>query len=321
VAKIFYNSFASEDVYRIIREAMPPGHELVLLGSDAMDERLAKIRDAEIVVTGAYHLRAPLIAAAAKLRLVHHQGVGYHDTVDVEPLKARGIRLALAPHGTAEGVAEHAIMMMLAAGKRLTHTDTELRRGVWGVNALRSVSREVFGKRVGIVGMGRIGQAVAERLKPWHVTILYSDPPRPLAPARERELGVERSDLDEILATCDIVTLHLPLMPETRHMIDARALARMKADAILVNCARGGIVDEAALYDALAAGRLLAAGVDVFEEEPPSGPLRLAELPNVILTPHVAAGTRDAFVKKMNGVFVNVRRFYQGEKLEDEVEL
>jgi phosphoglycerate dehydrogenase-like enzyme len=212
-------------------------------------------------------------------------------------------------------------MMMLAAGKRLTHVDNALRRGEWLVNALRPVSREVFGKRVGIVGMGRIGQAVAARLKPWNVTILYSDPPRPLTPERERELGVQRSDLEEILESCDIVTLHLPLMKETRHLIDAKALARMKRDAILVNAARGGIVDEAALYDALTSGRLLAAGVDVFEEEPPSGPIRLAELPNVVMTPHIAAGTRDAFVKKMNGVFGNVRRFYRGEPLDDEVEL
>jgi phosphoglycerate dehydrogenase-like enzyme len=321
MAKIFYNSLADKHVYAIIREAAPPGHELVLLESDDPAERRLKIRDAEVVVTGAHYLRSDLIAVAERLRLVHHQGVGYHDTVDVEPLKARGIRLAIAPQGTAEGVAEHAIMLMLAAGKRLIQADNELRQGKWLVNALRPVSREVFGKRIGIVGMGRIGQAVAARLKPWNVTILYSDPPRPLTPAREKELGVERSDLEEILATCDIVTLHLPLMTETRHLIDAAALRRMKPSAILVNAARGGIVDEAALYDALAAGRLLAAGIDVFEEEPPKEKLRLAELPNVVLTPHIAAGTRDAFVKKMSGVFANVRRFYRGEALEDEVEL
>jgi phosphoglycerate dehydrogenase-like enzyme len=319
--KIFYNSFAGEDVYSMVRAAAPTEHELVLLESDGDAERRAKIHDCEIVVTAANKLRADLIAAAEKVRLVHHQGVGYHDTVDVAPLKARGIRLAITPDGTAEGVAEHAIMLMLAAGRRLTFADTELRRGRFLLNALRPVSRELFGKRIGIVGMGRIGQAVAERLKPWNVEIIYSDPPRPLSAARERELGVRLATLEEILETCDVVTLHLPLTAETRHLIDARALARMKPDAILINAARGGIVDETALCDALASGRLLAAGVDVFEEEPPTKPIRLGELPNVVLTPHVAAGTRDAFMKKMNAVFANVRRFYRGEALANEVEL
>jgi phosphoglycerate dehydrogenase-like enzyme len=319
--KIFYNSFAGEDVYSMVRAAAPAEHELALLASDTEQERRAKIRGCEIIVTAANKLRADLIAAADKVRLVHHQGVGYHDTVDVAPLKARGVRLAITPEGTAEGVAEHAIMLMLAAGRRLTYSDTELRAGRFLLNALRPVSREIFGKRVGIVGMGRIGQAVAERLKPWHVEIIYSDPPRPLSAERERELGVRLATLGEILETCDVVTLHLPLTAETRHLIDARALARMKPDAILINAARGGIVDEAALYDALASGRLLAAGVDVFEEEPPTRPIRLGELPNVVLTPHVAAGTRDAFMKKMNAVFANVRRFYRGETLANEVEL
>jgi phosphoglycerate dehydrogenase-like enzyme len=319
--KIFYNSFAGEDVYSMVRAAAPAEHELALLASDTEQERRAKIRGCEIIVTAANKLRADLIAAADKVRLVHHQGVGYHDTVDVAPLKARGVRLAITPEGTAEGVAEHAIMLMLAAGRRLTYSDTELRAGRFLLNALRPVSREIFGKRVGIVGMGRIGQAVAERLKPWHLEIIYSDPPRPLSAERERELGVRLATLGEILETCDVVTLHLPLTAETRHLIDARALARMKPDAILINAARGGIVDEAALYDALASGRLLAAGVDVFEEEPPTRPIRLGELPNVVLTPHVAAGTRDAFMKKMNAVFANVRRFYRGETLANEVEL
>jgi phosphoglycerate dehydrogenase-like enzyme len=319
--KIFYNSFAGEDVYSMVRAAAPAEHELVLLESDGDAERRAKIGDCEIVITAANKLRGDLIAAAQKVRLVHHQGVGYHDTVDVAPLKARGVRLAITPEGTAEGVAEHAIMLMLAAGRRLTYSDTELRAGRFLLNALRPVSREIFGKRIGIVGMGRIGQAVAERLKPWHVEIIYSDPPRPLSAERERDLGVRLATLGEILETCDVVTLHLPLTAETRHLIDARALARMKPDAILINAARGGIVDEAALYQALASGRLLAAGVDVFEEEPPTRPIRLGELANVVLTPHVAAGTRDAFMKKMNAVFANVRRFYRGEKLANEVEL
>ena len=321
VVKVFYNSLGTPEIYDLMQRLKPPSLELVLLEKDDDEERVAKVRDCDAIIAAATWLTRRTIEAAPRLRFVQHQGVGYHDTVDVAPLKARGVRLAITPDGTAEGVAEHAIMLMLAAGRRLTFADTELRAGRFLLNALRPVSREIFGKRVGIVGMGRIGQAVAERLKPWNVEIIYSDPPRPLSAERERELGVRFATLEEILDTCDVVTLHLPLTAETRHLVDARALARMKPDAILINAARGGIVDEEALYDALASGRLLAAGVDVFEEEPPTRPIRLGELPNVVLTPHVAAGTRDAFMKKMNAVFANVRRFYRGEKLANEVEL
>jgi phosphoglycerate dehydrogenase-like enzyme len=268
----------------------------------------------------AYPLRRPLIEAARRLRLVHHQGVGYQDTVDAAALAARGVALALTPEGTTVGVAEHAVLLVLAVCRRLAFADSELRAGRWHVNSLRPHSRELFGRTVGYVGMGRIAQAVAERLRAFGTRGVYADPVA-LPPAREAELDVRRASLDETLREADVVTLHVPLTAETRHLIGREAIARMKPGAVLVNTARGGVVDEVALHDALAAGRLGGAGLDVFEREPPPADHPLFRLPTVVVTPHIAAGTRDALAAKMAAVFANVERFYAGEPLRNRVDL
>lgn len=320
--KIFYNSCASDDVYDVIRETLPAGFELVTLASDDDSERKAKIRDCEVVICAAYRLSAPLIAAAQKLRLVHHQGVGYHDTVDVEAMRARGIPLALTPEGTDVSVAEHAVMLMLAACRRLPYADSELRAGRFHINALRPVSRELYGMTIGYVGMGRIAQRTAERLKAFATKGVYFDPFSALPAEAAERLGVRRiQSLDELLRAADVVTLHVPLTPQTRHLMNADTLAAMKRGAILINTARGAIVDERALVAALRSNHLAAAGLDVYEEEPLPAANALAGLQNVVLTPHISAGTRDALKAKMTAIAANIRRFYSGEPLANQVAL
>ncbi len=320
--KIFYNSHASEDVYAVIREVMPPGYELVTLERDDDGERKAKIADCEVVICAAYRLTAPLIAAAAKLRLIHHQGVGYHDTLDVEAVKRRAIPLALTPEGTDISVAEHTVMLMLAACRRMAFADAELRAGRFHINALRPVSRELNGMTIGYVGMGRIAQAAAERLKAFATKGIYFDKFVVLGDETAASLGVRRvSTLDMLLREADIVTLHVPLTELTRHLINEKTIAAMKTGAILINTARGPIVDEAALADALQLGHLAAAGLDVFETEPLPVTSPLARLPNVVLTPHISAGTRDALKTKMTAIFSNIQRFYAGEPLKNQVAL
>jgi phosphoglycerate dehydrogenase-like enzyme len=169
--------------------------------------------------------------------------------------------------------------------------------------------------------MGRIAQAVAERLKPFGARGIYFDTATPLAPDREEELGVRRVGFDELLRSADIVSIHLPLTPQTRGMIGAEAIGRMRPDAVLIATSRGGIVDEKALYAAMRDGHLLGAGIDVFEEEPLPAGNPLASLPNVILSPHLAGSTRDALAMKMKAIFENYRRFYAGEPLNNEVPL
>jgi phosphoglycerate dehydrogenase-like enzyme len=320
MAKIFYNSYADDDVYAVIREALPADYELVTLERDDDAERKAKIRDCEVVICAAYRLSAPLIDAAAKLRLIHHQGVGYHDTVDVDAVRARGIPLALTPEGTDVSVAEHTVMLMLAACRRLPFADSELRAGRFHINALRPVSRELAGMTIGYVGMGRIAQATAARLKAFATHGIYFDKYAALDAAAADRLGVQRVEsLDALLRRADVVTLHVPLTSETRHLVNAGTLAAMKRGAILVNTARGPLVDEGALAAALRSGHLAAAALDVFEQEPLPATSPLVDLHDIVLTPHISAGTRDALQAKMTAIAANLRRFDAGEPLANQV--
>lgn len=318
--RVLYNSHGDAALYAMIREAAGGGCEVLMLERDDDAERSRKLAGADAVVVAATPLTRTLIDAAPGLAFVHHQGVGYQDTVDTPALAERGIPLAITPGGTTVGVAEHTVMLILAALRRLPFADAELRQGRFHINSLRPVSRELRGRTVGLVGAGRIGRAVAERLTPFGVRLIYFDPAG-VPPDIEQALGLERRELKDLLAEADIVTLHLPLTPATRRIIDAGALRLMKPDAVLVNPSRGGLVDEAALVAALQEGRLGAAALDVFDPEPPRAGHKLFSLPNVVLTPHIAAGTRDAFVEKMTFVFANLTRFWRGEPVENLVDL
>lgn len=317
--RVLYLSYASDDVYDLIREAAGTDFELVTLTSDDDAERCEAIRDCHAVICAATPLRKHHLAAGEALKVVHHQGVGWQDTTDWQEIRRRGLPFALTPEGTTIGVAEHTVLLMLAAAKRLSFADTELRQGRWHVNRLRAVSRELHGKTIGYIGMGRIGEAVAERLKAFGCAGIYVDPSLRLGPDRERGLGLRCGSLDEVLAACDVLTIHVPLTSGTRGLIDRKAIAKLKPGAIVVNTARGGIIDEAALFDALQSGHVLAAGLDVFEHEPPSPDNPLLGLPNVVLTPHISAGTRDAMRQKMDAVFANLRRFFSGEPMRNQV--
>jgi len=317
--KVFYFSHAPQNVYDIIREEVPPGFELIALDEDSDDERKEKLADCEVVIVAARPMTREFLEAAPALKLLHHQGVGYQDTVDVAALKERRVALALTPAGTSIGVAEHTLLLALAVCKRLPYADSELRQGRWHINSLRPYSFELDGRTVGYVGMGRIGQETAARLKAFGTAGIYYDPHVALAPGREEALGLSRVDFNELLAAADIITLHVPSGDATYHMIDEAALMQMKPNAIVINTSRGTVIDEAALCRALQAGRIAGAGLDVFETEPfqPDNPL--AAMPNVVLTPHISAGTRDALKTKMRALFQNVQRFFKGEALENQV--
>jgi phosphoglycerate dehydrogenase-like enzyme len=318
--RVFYNSFGDSHLYAMIREAARSRCEVVTLSSDDDSERRATLGGIDAVIVASRPLTRPLIEAASRLTFVHHQGVGYHDTVDVAALAARSIPLAITPTGTTVGVAEHTVMLMLGMLRRFPFADAELRQGRFHINALRPVSRELRGRTIGLVGAGRIGQAVAERLKSFGVTLLYYDPAG-LAAEREAALRMARRDFDDLLAEADIVSLHLPLTTATRHVMNARAFAKMKTGSFLINTSRGGLVDEAALIQALETGQIAGAGLDVFDPEPPKLDNPLLRLPSVVLTPHIAAGTRDAFLEKMTFIFDNLERFWRGEAVENLIQL
>ena len=229
-------------------------------------------------------------AAGSGLRVIANMAVGY-DNVDVESAEERGIVVTNTPGVLDETTADTAFMLLLAAARRLGESERILRAGEWhwwGPKLFVGV--DVWGKTLGIVGMGRIGQAVARRGKGFGMEILYHN--RSRKEDAEEELGTRYADLDELLETADFVSVHTPLTDETRHLIGPGELEKMKPTAVLVNTSRGPVVDEGALADALAGGRIFAAGLDVYEEEPRVHP-KLLELENAVLAPHIGSGSQE----------------------------
>jgi phosphoglycerate dehydrogenase-like enzyme len=302
-------------VAAIVHSRVPEGFEFVVRSAD--EPVASAVAEADFVLVATVGLDEAALSAAARLRLIQHQGVGY-DNIDLAAARRRGIPVAICPTGTSVGVAEHVFLLILALYKRLLEADASLRRGEWLQWALRPTSYEIAGKTIGLVGLGRIGREVAVRARAFGADVVYFDPVRPDA-ATEQALDVAWLPFDELLAAADVVSLHLPLTPATRRIIDAAAIARMKPTALLINTARGSLVDEAALVEALRAGRLLGAGLDVFDREPPPADHPLFTLANVVVTPHVAAGTVDALQAKMDACFANMRRVVAGEEPDDRI--
>jgi glyoxylate reductase len=246
-----------------------------------------------IVTDPSVRIDAELLdVAGGSLKVVANFAVGY-DNVDVEAVRERGVRATNTPDVLTNATAELAITLMLAAARRIAEADALTRSGRWLAEE-ELLGRELAGATVGVVGFGRIAGRVAELLRCFEVRLLFTA--RSEAPAR---YGAERRELRDLLATSDFVSLHVPLTSETRHLIDAGRLAQMKRGAILVNTSRGAVVDTIALVDALRSGRLGAAGLDVYEDEP-HVPRGLRELPNTVLLPHLGSATgttRDAMAR------------------------
>jgi len=319
--KVLYLVKADEDFYDLIRSVTPSDrYELMTLIDGSIEERKRLLSQAEMIIVGGAKMTAEDAEAAFNCRLVLHQGVGYHDTVATDVLMKRQIRLAVTPQGTSEGVAEHAIMMMLATGRRLAFCDSELREGRWHSNTFRSSARQLFGSTVGIIGFGRIGKQVAKRLIGFGTSTIYTDLLE-MSPEIEVELKAKRVDIDTLLAKSDFVSLHVPLTELTHHLIDEVAINKMKAGVTLINCARGPVVSEVALIAALKSGHIGGAGLDVFEVEPPAAPNPFADFANVVLTPHHAPGTRDTMIVKFKEIFANADRFFNGERMQNEISL
>jgi glyoxylate reductase len=224
------------------------------------------------------------------LRVVANYGVGYDD-IDVAACAERGVAVTNTPGVLDAATADLTMALILACRRRVVEGDALVRAGRWGTEwaSATLLGDEVSGATLGIVGLGRIGRAVARRAQAFEMRILYTKRER-LRPKDETDLGVEYRELDELLREADIVSLHVPRSPETERLIDARRLALIRTGACLVNTARGAIVDEPALVDALVSGRIRA-GLDVFADEPHVPP-ELLELPNVVLTPHVGSATQ-----------------------------
>jgi phosphoglycerate dehydrogenase-like enzyme len=313
--RVVYLEPVPPDVESIIRSRAPSEFSLCFRSED--EQVSQALAGAEFALVATTKLTEEVLSAANQLRLIQHQGVGY-DNIDLKAANARGIPVAICPTGTSIGVAEHVFLLILSIYKRILEADASMRRGEWLQWALRPTSFEISGKSIGLVGLGRTGREVASRACAFGAKVVYTDTVRP-EPALEDALGVSFLSLDELLSTSDIVSLHAPLTPETRYLINTNSLAKMKPTAILINTARGPLVDEPALVEALRTGKILGAGLDVFEREPPPKDHPLFALPNVVLTPHIAAGTADALQAKMDACFANMQRVIAGMEPENRI--
>ena len=254
---------------------------------------------------------APLLAAAPALRVVANVAVGY-DNVDLAAARRAGVVVTNTPDVLTETTADLTWALLLAAARRVVEADRDLRRGAFRTWELGGwLGWDVHGKTLGVVGFGRIGRAVARRAAGFGMRVLYSDP-TPAADEVEALLGAEYVPLARLLAESHFVAVHAPLTPATRHLIDAAALAAMRPDAVLVNVARGPIVDEAALVAALRDRRIAAAGLDVYEDEPALAP-GLADLPNTVLLPHVGSATHETRARMARMAVDNVLAVLAGE--------
>jgi D-3-phosphoglycerate dehydrogenase / 2-oxoglutarate reductase len=266
-----------------------------------------------LLVRSATTVDAEVLAAAPKLKIVARAGVGL-DNVDVDAATERGVLVVNAPTSNIHSAAEHALALLLSASRQIPAADATLREHTWKRSKFSGT--EIFGKTVGIVGLGRIGQLVASRIEAFGTHVIAYDPY--VSPARAAQLGIELLPLDQLLARADFISVHLPKTPETAGLIDKEALAKTKPGVIIVNAARGGLVDEADLAEAISSGHVRAAALDVFSTEPCTDS-PLFELPQVVVTPHLGASTEEAQDRAGTDVAESVRLALAGEFVPDAV--
>jgi len=264
------------------------GVEVIDLTEIPKEELPKHIGDVDaLIVRSATKVRKEMIDSAPNLKVIGRAGVGL-DNIDVEYAKSKGIKVVNTPGATSISVAELAIGLMLAVYRKIAYADRETRAGNWPKKKCKGM--ELYGKTLGIIGFGKIGREVAKRAKALGMKVIYYS--RTRKEDYEKSLGVEYRELDKLLEEADIVTLHVPLTPETKHLINEERIAKMKDGAVIINTARGGVVDEEALYNALKSGKLYGAALDVYENEPLKES-KLFELDNIVLTPHIGAQTKE----------------------------
>ena len=310
--RVFVTREIPERGLRIIKERFdaevwpdyaPPSKQVILqevANVDALASLLSDKIDAEV------------FDAAPNLKIVAQLAVGY-DNIDVKEATKRGIYVTTTPGVLTETTADFAWTLLMAVARRVTEADRYVRSGKWKVGWHPSMilGRDVYGATIGIVGLGRIGQAVAKRAKGFDMKILYYDVIR--RPGLEEELGLEYTELGELLQKSDFVSVHVPLMKSTYHLINEKKLKLMKKTAYLINNSRGPVVDEKALYAALKTGQIAGAGLDVFEQEPTPMDNPLLELDNVVVAPHISSASHETRSRMAEMVAENLVSFFEGK--------
>jgi len=313
MVKILITDEIHEDAVKILERV----GDVEIATNLSKEELKKKIEDVDvIVVRSGTKLTRDVLEHAKKLKIIARAGVGV-DNIDVQYATEKGIIVVNSPDASSISVAELTMGLMLSAARNIPQATASLKRGEWDRKSFKGI--ELYGKTLGVIGLGRIGQQVVKRAKAFGMNIVGYDPYIPEDVARS--LGVKLlNDINELCKVSDFITLHVPLTPKTRHIIGKEQISLMKKNAIIVNCARGGLIDEKALYEALKDRRIRSAALDVFEEEPPKDN-PLLKLDNVIGTPHQGASTEEA--QKSAGIIVaeQIVKILRGEPAENIVNL
>ena len=295
-------------------DALGPDFDIRHVDGTDRPALLAALADANaVLIRSATKMDAEAIAAGGSLKVIARAGVGL-DNVDIKAATEAGVMVVNAPTSNIVSAAELTIGHILSLARHIPAAHASLAAGEW--KRSKFTGTELYEKTIGIIGLGRIGALIAARLQAFEVEIVAYDPY--VTPARAQQLGVRLVELDELLATADFVTIHMPKTPETTGMIGTAQLRAMKRTAYIINVARGGLVDEAALHEALTSGEIAGAGLDVFVEEPPKGS-PLLSLPNVVVTPHLGASTAEAQEKAGIAVARSVKLALEGDLVPDAV--
>ena len=299
------------DAATAAQEITPSGFELAVVAARSQEYKDA-LKDSSYLVGFVDSLvDDELFETGPNLKLIQLLSAGY-DRADIEAARKAGVPIANNGGANSVAVSEHAVLLMLAVSRQLVRQHTSVAAGNWRGNQTPRV-HELRNKTLGIVGLGTIGKKTARLAAAFGMNIIYYDIAR-LAEHEEDAIGVRFRLLKELLRESDLISLHTPLNDTTRHLIGAEELSLMKESAILVNTARGPVINEAALYDALIEGKILAAGLDVFDQEPPQPDNPLFKLDNVILSAHLAGPTFESNIARVRNAFDNVQRVARGEK-------
>ncbi len=302
--KCIYFEKVAPDFKLLIEQERPDEINLIYWPDLKEEEQLKALAEADAFITAIYPITRQLMEKAPRLKIVQKMGVGV-DNIDVKSATEMGVAVGNAPGGNANGVAELTIGLILGVYRKLCILNRSIKNGEWLMFAYRTSSYELKGKTHGIIGFGHIGQEVARLSRAFGTSILYYAPHQASSKI-ETELQARYTNLDELLRQSDIVSVHVPLLPQTKNLIDAGKLSLMKPNAIIINVSRGSVVNERDLYEALVSKRLLGAGVDVWSQEPPSPDNPLLQLDCVLATPHVGGGTVDTSRNIFRMSFANI---------------
>lgn len=296
--------------WEILQSVVPEGYTIKTLDTPTYEQLIKEAEDADyFLVSGRLPIDKGVLDAAKRLKMIQRTGVGT-EMLDKEEIKRHGIPVYVNAGVNARSVAEHTLTLMLACLKRIPFIDKQVRNGIWKKQETGTSCHELYGKTVGLVGLGAIGRQVAEYLNVFGAKILYTDVHQ-LSPEQEQKLNVTYiPSFEEMLSQVDILSLHCPLTNENKEMLNEQTIAMMKSNATIINTARGKLINESALYHALKEGRISAAGLDVHYEEPISTDNHLlSTLDNVILTPHIGGLSFETFQTMMKDAIENIVAF------------